>query len=474
MLTGTSRSVSNPVKRMRMKYIGDVALVVVRLSHLSAIGSITGPRSVYSQLRGLGKAADSACLKFGGRRIRMLDDGVLLGFGVESRQDDGLRRTFGSPNQHGLDEFALEGRITNDRSPHRMCRSALSAACQMVVQIEQMQVQTGIELPPQAMLHIGAVGVGLIGRFPNSLDCIGIPVDTVLHASESQLVRTGRQHGAVGMTRAFAKVLSVDRPCMGVITVPMVEQAHSSRGASHGAGTSEPLLTDTAQYGLHSHTNVVPVLHCRSSRWGLLEGRQGHFFSGVHSPATDSASLLQLHRWAVSGFGSSLAKRSESGKANRGAAKDIIPSVAPYPAMQMPKSRQAATGEIGSSQVDSAGAEYFVSLRQAVIQEVAKFIWNPGLRILDGTMDIAERLGTSLHSSSCAPCSGLKIALIQQDADPARTVSNASLRGVTMADVLRMKRSASASTHHYFLTTTSRPSEQHLGSVRPHVKVKIS
>jgi len=77
--------------RSRILHVNDVALVAIRLSGLSLVGPIAGPRAIYSQLRGLGKTVEGVCQQVGGRRVRLLDDGLILGFGLEQTDDTRLR-----------------------------------------------------------------------------------------------------------------------------------------------------------------------------------------------------------------------------------------------------------------------------------------------------------------------------------------------------------------------------------------------
>jgi len=338
MLARATRAVSGPVSRTRMRHLDGIALVAVRLSQLSSTGSIAGPRAVYSQLRGLGKAADRACLKFGGRRIRLLDDGVLLGFGVDSREDDGLRHAFASPC-HGSNGGSMQlGNSIGGSVRTKVCRSALNAACRVVMEIEQLQVQLGIELPPQAMLHVGSIGIGLIGAFPNSLDCIGRAVDVVLQASESQLIRTGRQHRAVGMTHAFAQVLSIDRPCIGAITVPLMDSAgmgHSDRGsAASGAGSSSLPQQWRASDRLDpAMQTMVPVLHCKNALSSLVKDPNTCASSSMPTLASDIAGSLQLHHWVVHALGVPRANWDARVRNDEHAIADSNSFIASFPAM---------------------------------------------------------------------------------------------------------------------------------------------
>jgi len=104
-------------------------LAVVRFSQLNKLAPVLGPRVHFSLLRKLGLATDEACLKHGGRRLRMLHDGVLLGFGVDRLN---------------------AAKVTSS------LQSAMQAMQEVLRRLVRMQVESGTSVSPHAVIHIVA------------------------------------------------------------------------------------------------------------------------------------------------------------------------------------------------------------------------------------------------------------------------------------------------------------------------------
>jgi len=68
----------------KMVSLNCMTVAVVRLAVLERMNAIAGPRAAFNLLRQLGVACDRACEQFHGWRLRTLEDGMVLGFGVNS------------------------------------------------------------------------------------------------------------------------------------------------------------------------------------------------------------------------------------------------------------------------------------------------------------------------------------------------------------------------------------------------------
>jgi len=218
-----------------------VAIVVVRLAVMTKLYPVVGPRVIFSLLRRLGKATDRACVALGGRRLRMLEDGAILGFGLKS---------IDSPN-----------------GPSEDVQNALRASESILRDLAAEELEMQAALGPYATIHCGPLSVGVFGSDPSNIDCTGPAVDAALFLSQRVKQQEAGRPSALCLSATALAWLQAEKPESPLLfqsVLPPVSShssdipfftAYSTRGFIHKI-RSELLLHDSHNRRIQSRSKV--------------------------------------------------------------------------------------------------------------------------------------------------------------------------------------------------------------------------
>jgi len=164
---------------------------------MRTMGRLLGPRVLFSQIQRLGKAADHSYRHEGGRRLRMWNDGIMIGFGIDSPKIEKFSHFSTSPVIRAL----------------QASRSILREMC-------KFQVESGTSMGAQAIIHVGPAKIGLYGMEPSVLDCNGEAPDVALMLSERMAEAYSEQMAELCASRSALEELQHIAPEFGTLFHP--------------------------------------------------------------------------------------------------------------------------------------------------------------------------------------------------------------------------------------------------------------